>query len=173
MEYVFATPRLYAITPHSDYAGDMAKLASWEVAEWLSPAFPWPYKLQDAHDFILHCAEQKAKGITHNFWLIERDSKKMIGGMGCNARSKEDVEFGYWLAPAFWGRGYATEAGKKAIAHITDGLGYASLTAHTDPANYRSQNVLQKLGFQLREKKERKTPSRRGSTQDLVFTYRA
>src|SRR3546814_18039311 len=38
-------------------------------------------------------------------------------------------ELGYWLTPAVWGRGYATEAGHAVIAMARHALGYRRLHA--------------------------------------------
>lgn len=59
------------------------------------------------------------------------------------------------LNAGYWGKGYATEAMRAFMplfwAHNT--FEYAE--AHTDPDLKSSQNVLQKVGFELYERRER------------------
>ena len=58
-----------------------------------------------------------------------------------------EVEFGYRLLPKFWGRGYATEAGRAVVNHAFGGLGLTALCAIIHPDNLASSTVAKKLGF--------------------------
>ena len=58
-----------------------------------------------------------------------------------------EVEFGYRLLPKFWGRGYATEAGRAVVNHAFDDLGLTALCAIIHPDNTASRAVAEKLGF--------------------------
>ena len=58
-----------------------------------------------------------------------------------------EVEFGYRLLPKFWGRGYATEAGRAGVNHAFDDLGLTALCAIIHPDNTASSTVAEKLGF--------------------------
>ena len=58
-----------------------------------------------------------------------------------------EVEFGYRLFPKFWGRGYATEAGRAVVNHAFDDLGLTALCAIVHPDNTASSAVAEKLGF--------------------------
>ncbi|RYZ72972.1 MAG: N-acetyltransferase [Lysobacteraceae bacterium] len=59
----------------------------------------------------------------------------------------QDVDLGYALLPAFWGRGYAAEAAAAVLADARARLGLSRIVAITDPANQGSIRVLEKLGF--------------------------
>lgn len=59
----------------------------------------------------------------------------------------EDGELGYWLAPAVWGRGYATEAARALLAFAFDRLALAQVRAGVFGDNAASARVLAKLGF--------------------------
>jgi RimJ/RimL family protein N-acetyltransferase len=54
---------------------------------------------------------------------------------------------GYWIARAFWGRGFASEAGT-ALIDIARTLGLASLEGSHFLDNPASARVLEKLGFE-------------------------
>ena len=60
---------------------------------------------------------------------------------------RTEVEFGYRLPPKFWGRGYATEAGRAVVNHAFGDLGLTALCAIVHPDNLASSTVAKKLGF--------------------------
>ena len=60
---------------------------------------------------------------------------------------RTEVEFGYRLLPRFWGRGYATEAGRAVVNHAFGDLGLTALCAIIHPDNLPSSTVAKKLGF--------------------------
>jgi len=57
------------------------------------------------------------------------------------------VEIGWRLARAHWGRGYATEGARAALAFGFEEVGLDEIVAFTVPANQRSQRVMEKLGM--------------------------
>jgi RimJ/RimL family protein N-acetyltransferase len=60
---------------------------------------------------------------------------------------RDDVEVGYGLLPAFWGRGLATEIASACVGLGFTGLDLQSVVAITLPENVRSQRVLRKAGL--------------------------
>ena len=46
-----------------------------------------------------------------------RGPPRLIGGIGFGRMPTGEVEFGYWIARPYWGLGFATEAGRAAIAN--------------------------------------------------------
>ncbi|HLK91255.1 MAG TPA: GNAT family N-acetyltransferase [Polyangia bacterium] len=57
------------------------------------------------------------------------------------------VEIGWRLAHAHWGRGYATEGARAALAFGFGPAGLAEIVSMTTPANTRSRHVMEKLGM--------------------------
>jgi RimJ/RimL family protein N-acetyltransferase len=57
------------------------------------------------------------------------------------------VEVGWRLDRRYWGRGYAPEGARAAVAHGFDVLGLDEIVSMTIPANLPSQRVMQKLGM--------------------------
>lgn len=53
----------------------------------------------------------------------------------------------YCFGSKFWGRGYATETIKAVLKYGFDFLGYNNITTFCAESNYRSKNVLARLGF--------------------------
>ena len=56
-------------------------------------------------------------------------------------------ELGFYLRPAFWGRGLAVEAGRAVVAFAWEVLGATGLFAGHHPENHGSRGALGKLGF--------------------------
>ncbi len=83
---------------------------------------------------------------------IERTSGELVGL--CSLIEKEvegrpEIDFGYFLLPSYWGRGYATEAAGLVIEHAFSDLRLESLVAVIHPDNTRSASVARKLGMRL------------------------
>jgi RimJ/RimL family protein N-acetyltransferase len=57
------------------------------------------------------------------------------------------AELGYWIGVPFWGRGYATEAARAAVAFGFETLRLKRIYAHHFAGNTGSQRVLEKIGL--------------------------
>ena len=105
---------------------------------------PWPYALSDAMSFL-----EKFEDPTNTAFLIfERTERapELVGGCGFDHRLDGSLQFGYWITPSKWGRGFATEAGE-AVLDIARTMGVPSLEAGHFVDNPASGRVLEKLGF--------------------------
>ena len=86
-------------------------------------------------------------------WAVEVPGEAdFIGFVGLNeatfpAPFTPAVEVGWRLAPAHWGRGYATEAARATVADGFDRLGLAEIVSFTTAANRRSRAVMERLGM--------------------------
>lgn len=59
----------------------------------------------------------------------------------------DEVEVGYALYQPFWGRGLATEVATRCVWLAEHELGLAAIVGLTDPANWASRHVLEKVGL--------------------------
>ena len=57
------------------------------------------------------------------------------------------VEIGWRLAPAFWGKGYATEGAKAALRFGFEDLNLDQIVSFTVPANKASWAVMERIGM--------------------------
>ena len=57
------------------------------------------------------------------------------------------VEIGWRFAPAYWGRGYATEAARAALRIGFENLNLDQIVSFTVPANKPSWSVMERLGM--------------------------
>src|SRR5262249_9778056 len=84
------------------------------------------------------------------YWpIFLLDGGENLGCCGLRPyRPEEGVfELGAHLLREYWGRGYATEATRRVIAHAFGPLGARALFARHNPANRGSVRILKKLGF--------------------------
>lgn len=95
-------------------------------------------------------------------WGIFDTTNNHFIGM-CVARvfvhNTNQIEIGYVLSRAYWGKGIATEVCKALTQYSFANTATKEVVAVTDPDNSGSQNVLQKAGFErlsnlIREEEE-------------------
>jgi RimJ/RimL family protein N-acetyltransferase len=63
----------------------------------------------------------------------------------------DETEIGYLLAPAQWGKGYATEAAQAALRFGFEQANLDHLVALVHPQNHASQRVAEKCGLRYQE----------------------
>ena len=83
--------------------------------------------------------------------VVEKTSGELIGYCGLfyfpDVNGRPEIEIGYRLARAWWGRGHATEAVVAARDYAFNSLGLTRLVALIDPANVASIRVAEKAGM--------------------------
>lgn len=83
--------------------------------------------------------------------VVEKGSGELIGYCGLfdfpDVNGRPEIEIGYRLARAYWGRGYATEAVSAARDYAFGVLGLTRLIALIDPGNVASIRVAEKAGL--------------------------
>ena len=142
-----------------DAAALTAAIGHRDVVDKLSRA-PWPYSLGDAESFLT------ARGSTDANFLIfasPAEAPRLIGGISIDRSETADPEFGYWLTPDAWGRGYATEAGRQVIEIARHAMGLRRLHAGHFIDNPASGRVLTKLGFRFTGRVEPRHSRARGT----------
>lgn len=86
---------------------------------------------------------------------VLKEEDRLIGRCGLLHQvidRQEEPEVAYGLAPAYWGRGLATEAARAIKEYGFRQFGFPRLISIIDPENYASQRVAEKNGMQ-RERK--------------------
>ena len=106
---------------------------------------PWPYSMADAETFLTR--ERPADAAACLIFLRTEGAPCLVGGIGFGRTQDQEIEFGYWIARPYWGRGIATEAGRALLANARDSLRLPRLVAGHFTDNPASGRVLQKLGF--------------------------
>lgn len=82
--------------------------------------------------------------------VVEKKDDRTIGRCGlCFLDNTPEVELGYVLDKAYWGRGLATEAARASLKYGFAQLKLQRIVAIAHPENLASQRVMQKLGMKF------------------------
>ncbi|WP_083706551.1 GNAT family N-acetyltransferase [Sphingomonas sp. gentR] len=139
------TPRLLLRPAWPEDAAALTQAIGHEAVARMAARVPYPYTIGDAEQWLA-----RPCGPTEPQFLITAldrgGAPELIGGIAIIA-GDTGHELGYWLTPAAWGRGYATEAGHAVIAMARHALPIARLGAWHFADNPASGRVLTKLGF--------------------------
>jgi ribosomal-protein-alanine N-acetyltransferase len=114
--------------------------------------FPAPLSRAES-DALLDRLEASIDRHGFGFWAVElRDSGELAGFTGLNVPAFEApftpaVEIGWRLAPEHWGRGYASEAARAALAFGFERAGAERIVSFTAVLNERSQRVMERIGM--------------------------
>jgi [ribosomal protein S5]-alanine N-acetyltransferase len=143
------TSPLFHLRPYRD--GDEASLANhannYQVWRNVRDAFPYPYTLEDAKQWIALCKTETKPTV----FAIDIDGQ-VVGGVGIVLQKdvfRKNAEIGYWLGETFWGKGIATEAVKELTQYAFKHFDIERLYAGVFEYNPASMRVLEKAGFHL------------------------
>ena len=102
----------------------------------------------------------------HGFglWAVETDDGSCAGFVGLSvprfdASFTPCVEIGWRLGPEHWGKGYATEGARAALAFGFDTVGLSEILSFTVPANIGSRRVMEKIGMSCDREDDFEHPS--------------
>ncbi|MFF7105015.1 GNAT family N-acetyltransferase [Streptomyces nigra] len=134
-----------------DAAKAVAVYGRSEVARWLAPAMS-AVDNEAAMTAVLQrwIDECSALEPPAGRWAVElAGSGELIGGAAVLPLPPDgvDLEIGWQLAPAHWGRGLATEAGH-AVAHYTFTQGVDEVFAVVRPRNTRGAATARRVGME-------------------------
>ena len=100
-------------------------------------------------DYLKYVESRYSVGDFYDFAIVENSSGKMIGTCGFTRLDAVNnvAEIGYVLNPAFFGKGYATEAAREIIRFGRDELCVHRVEARFMQGNDASVRVMQRLGM--------------------------
>jgi ribosomal-protein-alanine N-acetyltransferase len=138
---------------------------------WLNlrDAFPHPYTVRDARDFIKSLRERAPE----TTFAIEV-SGEAAGSVGFVLRhdvERVSAEIGYWLAEPFWGRGIATEALAAVTHHAIAVHKLTRVYALPFAWNAASCRVLEKAGYVLEARLRRSAIKNGIITDQLQYAF--
>ncbi|WP_425230427.1 GNAT family N-acetyltransferase [Sphingomonas sp.] len=155
-------PALTAAIAHEEVAFRLAKL-------------PWPYTLDHAASWLRQTPDEGTHALlvfAHDRGTRADGAPELIGGAGLHPAAGargEELEIGYWLTPAAWGRGYATEAAGAVVDMARYALGRKRLVSGHFADNPASGRVLRKLGFAQTGVEQRDCLARGEQVKCLTF----
>jgi [ribosomal protein S5]-alanine N-acetyltransferase len=140
-----------------------------DVSRYMTARFPYPYTVEAARSWIEQC--NKSQAPTHFAIVVEN---QVAGGCGYDILPFErcaGAELGYWLNPAYWGRGIATAA----FMALTD-LAFSTTEVHRVQAtiyspNLASARVAEKCGY-IREARLKDAVLKNGEIYDALIYAR-
>jgi RimJ/RimL family protein N-acetyltransferase len=106
-----------------------------------------------ASDALVDRIESRFDEQGYGLWALQRlENGAFLGFAGLNPMppgtpGAGEMEVGWRLAPAAWGRGYATEAATAALQVWFGSLGESRVWSITTIGNLRSQAVMRRLGL--------------------------
>ena len=104
--------------------------------------------------------EHPSKAVSpRRFWYLAmlNAAGSFVGICGIDHPADARVEFGWFLSPPWWGRGYATAATALITRFAFEELGAAVVMATCDPENLGSRRVLEKNGLTVVAEEEVET----------------
>lgn len=94
----------------------------------------------------------------------------LIGDIGLNTFDNlRQADLGFTLAPAYQGKGYATEAVSALLKHVFTERDLQRISAECDARNTSSARLLERLGFQQEGFRPQNTWFKNEWTDDLLF----
>lgn len=138
-------------------------LSTWEASDWLAfrpiatdvevmryvtGGVPWADERIQA--FVKRQVELFSERGFCRWKLLLKPTQEMIGfcGVGFWGDALE-AEIGWWLARAYWGRGFATEAAKVVLRDVLERVRLPRIISVARPANTASTRIMKKLGLTL------------------------
>lgn len=118
-----------------------------QVARW-TMRVPQPYTEPDARHWLTLQDGMYRDGTGWNVAIAGLEDDALVGGIGLRLEPAHAIaELGYWIGVPFWNRGYATEAGRAALAHAFGPLALRRVWGAYFSGNDASGRVLRKLGM--------------------------
>jgi [ribosomal protein S5]-alanine N-acetyltransferase len=170
IELPIETPRLALRLPHlSDVPLLVRRLNDHAVFD---PVFGRHSRLteSDEEEWVRSSLRAAQNGEKLNLAITLRDGGTHIGGIGLEVRVLDNRRgwMGYWLAKAYWHKGFGSEAASAVCEIAFRKLRLHRIDAQVFNFNPRSMDLLRRLGFTV-EGKKREVLYRWGKWHDEVL----
>lgn len=143
---------------------------NFEIARFMSDAFPYPYTIEHANNFIAFATKDEPIHI----FAIEIDGKA-VGGIGIHPQvdiMKKNAELGYWLGEKYWGKGIISKAIREIIPWAFNTYDITRIYARPFGSNMASQKVLEKAGFVLEARIKENIFKNGAYLDELIYAIR-
>lgn len=119
------------------------------VSKYMS-TIPYPYRLNDANEFILKASKERLKKIPRFVAFVIAVKDKVAGIIGLHKIIMgHQAEIGYWLGQEYWGKKIMSQVVKEAAKFGFKDLKLRRIFAYTFIFNKASMRVLEKNGFEF------------------------
>jgi ribosomal-protein-alanine N-acetyltransferase len=139
----------------ADAPAIQARFPRWEIVRLLDDVVPWPYPADGAETYLRDIVLPGMQSGTEWHWSLRRREApdELIGVIGL--RDKKGDNRGFWLDPAWQGRGLMTEAAEVVTAYWFDVLRRPVLQVAKAVENERSRRVSVRAGMRVLEVADR------------------
>ncbi len=147
---VFETGRLRFATWMKNDWKEFSKLASNPLVVRYVSARGEPWSDQRVQEFVSHQIDHWDQHRICLWKLLPKENDELIGICGLQHLPEgPDVEVGWWLAPFYWGKRFATEAATQALAYGFDVCNFDRIVAIAQAVNLDSLRVMDRLGMRF------------------------
>lgn len=115
-----------------------------EVTRYL--AWPTHKSIADTNEYLRYARAGWAEGTDYTYSVRLKTSGKLIGTIGV-LHDHGKIQFGYFLSPTYWGKGYATEACTWLMHMLREIPSVYRIWTFVDAENTASIRVLLKCGL--------------------------
>lgn len=149
------TRRLWLRWPRVQDAVAIKRIHAHADVAAMTGVIPSPFPAGAAEQFIFAERKANATGQRISLAIAPRDRPDVyIGRVGSRVLpaqpgGRRRCSLGYWLDPALWGKGYATEAAQSLIDAVFSYTDMEEIEASARVINPASRRVLEKCGFRF------------------------
>jgi len=136
------TERLFLRPAWAEDALELTRAIGQEPVVRMLSRVPWPYHEEHAREWI---EAPKDPYLPNLLITLPDENGRIVGVCGLHEDDGE-IGVGYWIAPEYWGRGYATEA-LRGVLSLARLAGHRRLVSNHAADNPASGRVLRKAGF--------------------------
>jgi len=142
------TQRLRLRLPKMSDAKRLTELVSTEYISVMS-RLPFPYRKKDAMKWVTEAQKNfLSVGIVY-YVIVAAETDEVIGTASAVVQyGSWTAEMGYWIGEKYWGKGFATEAAGRLLAHLVETMHLKRVYANAAVENTASQRVLEKIGME-------------------------
>ena len=145
---VIETARLYVRTWRESDIEPLFRIESDPLVHRYTTEEPWT--IGETRAFVKK-AINECWGCEPGFFncpLVLKATDELIGRVGLNRLGQLPVpEMELMIAPAHWGKGYATEIAREMLRYGFEEAGFEEILGFVMPANVASRRVLEKIGM--------------------------
>lgn len=150
--YIIETERLMLRPPTNADLEEWAShiFADPDVIRYMPKRDMTPYERAER---ALRVSSENWKAHGYGGWVIRsKVDGQLVGSCDLDSEELGEVELGYCLARAYWGKGLATEAARAVVGFAFEALQMERLVAVVVPENTASWKLLEHIGFTFEKK---------------------
>jgi RimJ/RimL family protein N-acetyltransferase len=163
------TPRLRLRRLAPSDAGLIHLYASDPRVARMTASIPHPNPPGNAEAFVRRATAPNARSV---IWAMDSGSdgeNGLIGLISVKPTAEGAARIAYWVAPAFWNSGYASEAVDAVVREIAEQGAVTALTAEVFQDNVASTKVLTRAGFDYVGEGEAYSVARGATTPTFLY----